>query len=287
MSQKHKTLIYQANGEVSPVTSEFTVSKILKPDFYRIKVTSMGFGNRRDLQVDSTIKLPNSAVESYKQHFTNVGYINKYFSRDSRSIHTSLGVKHKLGILLYGKQGTGKTTICYSLAKYLIESMEAIAITVEGTSDLIFALEFAKDVDPNNDVLKVIIMDECESAMQGNESTMKRILDSTSSVDNVLFLFTTNYIDQVPEAIKDRPSRIKWCKEIGGYGDAQEIFRVMDELNDNLEETIQLSNGQITSMVEELMDKTIDEIKNTFIDKVLNVNLTKIGAIENLLIDKE
>lgn len=282
MSQE-KTLIYQADGIVSPVTSNFTVAKVLKPNFYHIKHTNMGFGTKRDLQVDDSITLPNSAIESYRQHFTNVGYINKYFSEDSRIIHKSLNVKHKLGILLYGKQGTGKTTICYSLAQYLIDSMDAIAITVESVSDLGFALAFAREVDPKDNVLKVLIMDECEQAMYNHESQMKRILDSTSSVDNVLFLFTTNYIDQVPEAIKDRPSRIKWCKEIGGYGDAEEIYRVMDELNNNLEESIKLTGNQISGLVEALINKTIDEIKNTFIDKVLNVNLTKIGAIESLI----
>lgn len=282
MSQK-KTLIYQADGIVSPVTSNFKVQEIITPGFYSVKHTPMPFGSKRDLQVDETITLPNSAVDSYKQHFQNVGYINKYFSEASREIHKSLNVKHKLGILLYGKQGTGKTTICYSLAQYLIESMKAVVITTESLGDIKFALSFSRDIDPDDNLLKVIIMDECENDMDNYESDFKRVLDSASSVDNVLFLFTTNYVDRIPEAIKNRPSRIKWSLEIGGYGDKDEIFRVMSELNTNLNDSIKLSNNKILSLVDDMINNTIDEIKTKFIDTVLAVNLKKVGVIEELL----
>lgn len=286
MSKKeNKAIIYQENGELSQVSKKFDVKTTFSSGFYYVGEENMGMGTRRFLAIDDSIQLPKSSENAYRIHFKNVEYINSYYSKASRDIHKALNIKHKLGILLYGVQGTGKTTICYSLAKYLIETMGAVVVTVEHTSQLGFALKALKESDHKEKLLKVIIMDECEEAMYQNESYMKKVLDSTSSMNNVLFLFTTNYEERIPDAIKYRPSRIKWTIEIGGYTDENLIYSAMLELNTNLKEEVKLSDKEVFAMVPSLVGKTIDEIKNTFVDKVLKENLRRAGIIEKLTVN--
>lgn len=271
-----KKIIYQGEGEVTQVSPDFVIKDKMSPNFYKIVSVQMGMFSKKEVRLDYSISLPNNALGSYKDTF-DVGHIERYFSPESRSIHTSLKVKHKMGVLLHGKQGTGKTTLCYSLASYLIKQQDALVFTVDCLGDLMFALDFTREADPSEGTLKIFIMDECESDMYHNESTFKRVLDSATSSNNCLFLFTTNYFDEIPETIKDRPSRIKYVMEIVGYGNEEDIYNVMKELNDDLDDHVKLEVVDIKKVVPKMKGKTIDEIKNTFVDLVLKTNLKKKG----------
>jgi hypothetical protein len=279
-----KNVIYQSEGELTLVSPEFRVENRIEPNFYEIVTKDMGMFTKREVKIDTSIVLPASAKDTYKKHFkSKVKYIQDYFSKESIEIHKSLQVKHKLGVLLHGKQGTGKTTICYSLAKQLIAENEAIVFTVDSLNDMRFALDFCKNADPTEKYLRVFIFDECEDDMHQAESSFKRVLDSAISPNNTLFLFTTNYYDYIPETIHSRPSRIKWVMEIKGYSNEEEIYNILMELNEGLEENVKLSIHDIKSVVPELKDKTIDEIKNVFVDTVLKINLRKVTGKKEVL----
>jgi GTPase SAR1 family protein len=279
-----KNVIYQEEGELTLVSPEFRVEPRIEPNFYEVVTKDMGMFSKREVKIDKSISLPESAIDSYKKHFkSKVPYIKDYFSSESIKIHKSLGVKHKLGVLLYGKQGTGKTTICYSLAQHLIDENAAIVFTVNSLNDMMFAMEFCKQADPKEKFLKIFIFDECEDDMHQSESSFKRVLDSAISPNNTLFLFTTNYFEYVPETIHNRPSRVKWVMEIKGYSNEDEIYTILMELNEGLAENVKLSVADVKGVVPELKGKTIDEIKNVFVDTVLKINLKKVTGKKEML----
>ena len=57
-----------------------------------------------------------------------VNKINKFFNSSTKLLHQQLNIKHKIGVLLYGRQGTGKTTIAKAVMQKLLESYGAICL---------------------------------------------------------------------------------------------------------------------------------------------------------------
>ena len=53
-----------------------------------------------------------------------------------------------------------------------------------------------------------------EFVKEGKEGLIKTFLDGSSSTNNTIFLAMTNYIERIPDSIKNRPSRFKYQIEI-------------------------------------------------------------------------
>lgn len=125
-------------------------------------------------------------------------------------------------------------------------------------------------------------MDEFEELVDskegyGEESLLKKIMDGSSSIDNVFFMMATNYIDKVPESIRRRPSRVKYCIEVTGIVNTEKISRFLKESFDKVNMEVDFSKDLIN-----LKGKTLDELKQYVLDKIMNtsfeeIKVTKIG----------
>ena len=61
----------------------------------------------------------------------------------------------------------------------------------------------------------MVIWEEFENWVAGYEADILNILDGVHQVDNVFYIATTNYIQQIPPRIRNRPSRFADVIEIG------------------------------------------------------------------------
>src|SRR6185312_15725123 len=122
-------------------------------------------------------------------------------------------------------------------------------------------------------------MDECDYIMQTQESNMKSVLDSNNSLDNCLLMFTTNYINKIPDAIKERPSRIKECIEFSSEDDEVRVYNILKRLNDSLSDEMRIPKDKIYSIVSHHKESTIDDIKHAFIDLAISHNENIISQV--------
>lgn len=277
--EKYK-LLYSPNGDVNLVPENINLKDRMEPGFYKVKITSSGMSVSMSITKDNTIEIPKSAMRIAKSQI-NVPYIMQYLSDMSKEIHSKLNLKHKMGYMLHGIQGTGKTTSCYAVSDYLIKKLGAVVITVTDVKSYTYAIDFLEEVKAKlGDFLTVTIFDECERDMYNYDGHFKRLLDSSSSLNNHIAFFTTNDIDLVPVAIKDRPSRIKFCTEITGIEDELIIHEILSSMNEPIDLDVKLSEEEIGSIVPTLKSKTLDEVKNSFLDTVFEINFKKKVLLE-------
>lgn len=124
---------------------------------------------------------------------------------DSEKVYRDLGVIYKLGILLYGSQGNGKTTLIRKILKELVPKEAIIILIDKEFPDDEFLITVKNTL---GDRLKVFVFEEL--ALDLSDWFVGRLLsflDGELSIDNSISFATTNYPEKLPMNIVDRPSR--------------------------------------------------------------------------------
>jgi chaperone BCS1 len=157
---------------------------------------------------------------------------------DAEEWHSWRGIPWKLGIILHGLPGTGKTSLIHALASDFgfdiryIKSLHGLGAAFKsGTKNDLFVIE---DIDTIADRLNRVPSKEKGSsepleqrAMQG--SPLHEILNSMDGMqtpDGLKFIVTTNHLDRLDPAIV-RPGRIDDVIEVGPLSleSARQMFR--------------------------------------------------------------
>lgn len=141
--RQHKAL-YHPSGKVEIVDAEIVMQSEITSGFYKIIEKSMGPFTIREVAIDTSVDVPTTALEIGKEYL-DIDYIFAYFSPRSKEIHKQMNLKHKIGILLHGIQGTGKTTVCYAISEKFVTTHDCVVITVSSYNEFSFAIDFLKD----------------------------------------------------------------------------------------------------------------------------------------------
>jgi len=194
-----------------------------------------------------------------------------FFNKDVVDKMRNLGFNHKAGILLYGKEGTGKTTIIKHYANKVVDEHGALVFYLSNPSYLKDIWSFVLNVRAIQSNPIVIIMEEMDTFIHDRkEGYLKVMFDGHESIDNCLFMATTNYIDSIPEAMKNRPSRFKYVMEIEGVNKEDVIFDILSSMiGDMFEPT------EIVDFARDLKGSTLDFIKQFALDKIMNLDSYK------------
>lgn len=130
---------------------------------------------------------------------------------------------HKRGILLHGHAGGGKTAICMLVKKNLIEQQDGVVFSISSSYELEIYTNFMKecflDIEPNRPI--VTIIEDIDGLVRGgdSETLLLQVLDGARQMNNIVYLATTNYPENLAERILNRPSRFDRVYEVG-YPDA-------------------------------------------------------------------
>jgi len=216
----------------------------------------------------------NELHEPYQNREINncLDIVDKFFEEGIKEKINSLGFTHKLGILLHGKQGCGKTTFLNYVANSLIDKLEAVVFFCNDEDTLNAALSLSSSVREIQDNPIVFIADEFERYADRAESEMKNFLDGIESVNNSLFLAATNYLDRVPDTLKDRPSRFKIVQELKGIENKDAMRNIVREMSKKIKPNL-FSEQKINDLVKDLKNVTLDELKQIILDEVTGSHL--------------
>ncbi len=135
----------------------------------------------------------------------------------NRKALREIGLPGKRGLLFYGPPGTGKT---YT-TKYLAGHLSGVTtLVVSGT-----ALRHVKAVCNAARFLQptLVVMEDVDLVFSSREANLASAplgdlmdeLDGFGGDDEIIYILTTNAIERVEVAIKDRPGRISQCVYFG------------------------------------------------------------------------
>jgi SpoVK/Ycf46/Vps4 family AAA+-type ATPase len=118
----------------------------------------------------------------------------------------------KRGILLYGPPGSGKTVTIQLILEDFVRR-GGVVIVASRPDYAEFAIGVFRSVEPTRRML--IVMEDIDNLRGGYETELCTLLDGQSQHEGIVFLATTNYIDRLPDRLKNRPSRFDERIEIG------------------------------------------------------------------------
>lgn len=153
---------------------------------------------------DQLIRFPDSKSDEV------VAEIAKFW--EMKPNFDKFGFTHKRGVLLYGPPGTGKTSTIVQIMEKHVENDGLVVLGDTHPAILTQMLQNLREIDPDRRLL--VVMEDVE-VLARYGSIFTALLDGEKSIGGVVFLATTNYIDQLEQRVKARPSRFDKVIEIG------------------------------------------------------------------------
>jgi hypothetical protein len=128
-----------------------------------------------------------------------------------------LGLPGKRGVLFYGPPGTGKTYTCKYISSRLDEAT-TIVVTGHALLHMKAICAIAKMLQPS-----LVLLEDVDLVFANRENNAYNTvlgefidqLDGFGETDQVTFILTTNAIERIESAIKDRPGRVSQCIYFG------------------------------------------------------------------------
>jgi hypothetical protein len=171
-------------------------------------------------------------------------------------------IKYKLnpkrGIILHGDPGCGKTSLIYLLVEE-IKRRNGISVYFDMPDNWVEIAKLIRKVEVERPILCII--EDIDLVIQKfGEEGFLNFLDGLNSITNVVYVATTNNIENIPDRIKDRPSRFDKKYEIKKPDDLdRELYFKTKLLPEDLEKY------NITKLVKDTKNFTMAHLKEAFI----------------------
>jgi predicted AAA+ superfamily ATPase len=173
------------------------------PGIYELKINKSNYYYLAKLDL-KYIEEPIFEEETLKK--LNLDVDTFYNNRD---FYFKNNLPRKRGIIIHGPHGNGKTTAIKNIVSKYSDSYRVIIDCKMFNYDL---SDFLLDVFPE-DGNKIIIFEDVESISEGDDisygkrSSFLNFIDGAKTLNNTLFIATTNYPELIDKALIDRPSR--------------------------------------------------------------------------------
>lgn len=127
------------------------------------------------------------------------------------------GAAYKAGIMVYGPPGTGKSCTIKLVANKMVERGGTVFYASGHPATIMRFLSDFSRVEENRKC--IVILEDIDSLINRHgEVLYLEMLDSAKTIDNVLFIATTNYPERLDPRIYNRPGRFSHVVKIGYPG---------------------------------------------------------------------
>lgn len=131
------------------------------------------------------------------------GYVKDFLGK--KEVYESVKTPYKLGILMWGPPGNGKSLL---LSRLIEEHPEAIVIYMDPSSPIPSRLFMSKLDALTKDTLKIFVFEELTTNLDSKYvGWLLSFLDGEASIANSINIALTNYPEALPENVVNRPSR--------------------------------------------------------------------------------
>lgn len=273
-----KSFHYLENGDISFSSLDtIRTSKSLDEGSYKISWSRYP-KEKIFLKKDKDAEPVKAYSFKSKEQIDNL--IDKFFDDEIIKQIKELGFHHKVGLLFHGPEGTGKSSIMKHYYMRLIQEKKAIVFHIirsEDSDSLLKCWEFIASIRSIQDNPIIIVLDEMDQFIPKDTANLKSIMDGILSITNCFFMASTNHLDVIPEAIKNRPSRFKYVLNIEGIETKEEVFEIMKKMLNK-----KMSDNDIEKLAEAHVNKSLDYIKQAAFDKIMcletfGIKKNKIG----------
>jgi SpoVK/Ycf46/Vps4 family AAA+-type ATPase len=151
----------------------------------------------KDLKVDDLIDLADSLPTRILQE------IERFWSQGDQ--FKRYGFLHRRGYLLYGPQGSGKSSVVHQIVQRIIQAGH-VAIFCEQPGVFSLVLERFRRVEPDRPV--VCVFEDIDTIIDLHSSKdLLPWLDGADQIDRVVNIATTNYPENLDPRVVGRPRR--------------------------------------------------------------------------------
>lgn len=224
-----------------------------------------------DMHDDSVIfvekVLKSDDILSFKDGFTQklMREVDDFWSREKA--FKEHGFLHRRGYLLYGTQGTGKSSIVWQVALDVIKR-GGIVFVCDNPKFFARGLTTFRDVEPNRPI--VCVFEDIDAIISKySDSDILSLLDGDNQVDRVINIATTNYPEKLDKRLVARPRRFDRLYKIEVPSDKVRIAFLKAKLpkSANLKEWITLTKGLSFAALTELLISVLC-LDNDLVDTV-------------------
>lgn len=151
----------------------------------------------RDLQVDDLIDFADSLPAKILNEIESFWDLGDRFLKH--------GYLHRRGYLLYGPQGSGKSSVVHQVVHRIVRA-GYVAVFCEHPGFLTRAMEVFRKIEPGRPVICLFEDIDAIIEMHG-DSELLQWLDGSHQINKVINIATTNYPERLDRRIVSRPRR--------------------------------------------------------------------------------
>lgn len=241
----------------------------LEPGTYKYKESMDGaWFESLNINHDEIVDLPSKAYDKI------VGQFEHFLKPETKQKYEELGAVYKRSSLLHGPPGTGKTCIVNRVSQMVHEQNGVVLFGVDPLR-LTEVLQVLENNQP--EVLTMVILEELDQIVKdpANKNALLSILDGEIQKNNVLYLATTNFIEQIPFQLL-RPGRFSSTVEIKEPNAEARRKYLRSKISDQkiIEEITEKTKGFTIDDLKEVLfaHYCLDENLDTVIDRVNRIS---------------